>query len=261
MERGSLHRSKGYSVRYEALATVYDRIMSHVEYDEWIILLDKIVKKHLNKKANISILELGGGTGVLGEKLVKNGFVYQGSDYSFSMARQSIKRKLPFICADARQLPYKKRFDCVLFLYDGINYLSSLDEYVILFHEVAECLKIGGIFLFDITTEYNSKKYFYDYIDIDEYNDCSIIRHSYYDELMTIQHNDFTIFNLQKNSTSLYEKHKECHEQKVLPPKLIEEKIPKSKFEILGIFDEFKMQKYSSRSERVHFLLKRRIST
>jgi SAM-dependent methyltransferase len=261
MATRNLHRNKGFYVRYDALATVYDRIMSHVEYDEWITLLDNIVKKYFDDKTEISVLELGGGTGVLGEKLIKNGFIYQGSDYSFSMAKQSIKRRIPFICADARQLPYKKRFDCVLFLYDGINYLASLDEYVILFQEVAGCLKDGGIFLFDITTEYNSRKHFYDYVDIDEFDDCSIIRHSYYDELTTTQHNDFTIFNLQKNSTSLYEKYKEYHEQKVLPPKLIEETIPTSKYEILGIFDEFKMRRYSSRSERVHFLLKRRCRT
>jgi predicted TPR repeat methyltransferase len=245
-------------VRYDAIAPVYDRIMNHVEYEDWILLLEKIIKKYLKTKNNLSILELGGGTGVLGKKLKEMGFRYQGSDYSFSMARQSLNRDVQFICADARKIPFKKKFDCILFLYDGINYLSSIEEYKVLFHEIANSLTDGGVFLFDITTEYNSVRHFYDYLNFEEYSDYSVVRHSYYNEITTTQHNDFTIFKLQKNNNPLYIRYKENHEQKVLPTQLIEETVPGRLFEVLGIWDEFSMRKYSSRSERIHFLLKRR---
>ena len=244
-------------MRYDALAPVYDRIMEHVKYEDWIMLLEKVIKKYLKSKSNLSILELGGGTGVLGKKLSEMGFCYQGSDYSFNMAKQSLKRNMQFVCADARKIPFKKKFDCILFLYDGINYLSSIEEYKQLFQEVADCLTDGGIFLFDITTEFNSMNHFYDYQDFEEYSDYSVIRHSYYNEINTTQHNDFTLFNLQNNGTSLYRKYIEKHEQKVLPPQLIEETVPGRLLEILGIWDEFSMRKYSPRSERIHFLLKR----
>jgi len=256
MAPGNIYSSKGYNVRYGALAPIYDRIMSHVEYDEWILLLQKIAKKHIKKDA-ISIFELGGGTGILGEKLINLGYKYIGSDYSYFMSREAIKRKLPFLCADARSLPIKKQFDIVLFLYDGINYLNSVDEYRLLFNQVADCMEGGGIFLFDITTEYNSVNHFYDILDYEDYDDCSVIRHSYYNELTTTQHNDFTIFAHQKN-TEFYKKFTDKHEQKVFPPQMIEEVIPGSKFDIVGIWDDFKMKKYTSRSERIHFCLRRK---
>jgi SAM-dependent methyltransferase len=233
--------------------------MNHVEYDDWILLIEKVVKKYLKKsKENISILELGGGTGILGKKLSEIGFCYQGSDYSFCMAKQSLKRDMPFVCADARKIPFKKKFDFILFLYDGINYLNSIEEYKVLFQEVAECLTDGGIFLFDITTEFNSVNHFYDYQNFEEYSDYSVVRHSYYNEITTTQHNDFTIFRLQKDNIPFYKKYIEKHEQKVLPPQLIEEMVPGKQFEVSGIWDEFSMRKYSPRSERIHFLLKRR---
>lgn len=243
-------------MRYGALAPIYDRIMSHVEYSEWIELLQKIAKKYL-LKTQFSVFELGGGTGILGEMLLKLGYEYTGSDLSLHMAKEALKRNVPFVCTDAINIPVKKKFDMVLFLYDGINYLRSIDEYKLLFDQVSRCLKPGGIFLFDITTEYNSMSHFYDNIDLDEYSDCSVIRHSYYDELTTTQHNDFTIFSFRKE-LQLYEKLIDKHEQKVFPPQLIEEAVPGSKYDILGIWDEFKMKKYSSRSERIHFCLKRK---
>lgn len=241
---------------YKALAPIYDRIMCHVEYEEWIELIDKIVKKHINKD-NVSIFEIGGGTGVLGEHLKEHGYEYTGSELSLYMSQEAVKKNIPYFCADARLLPVKKQFDVVLFLYDGINYLQTIQEYKKVFSEVSECLNRGGIFLFDITTEYNSMEHFYDFIDFEEFSDCSVIRHSYYDELMSIQHNDFTIFNFDP-TTKKYDKFTDKHIQKVFPAQLIEEAIPVKTFETVGIWDEFRMKKYSTRSERIHFCLKRK---
>jgi len=241
---------------YKALAPIYDRIMCHVEYDEWISLIDKIVNKHIDKKI-ISIFEIGGGTGVLGENLKAKGYSYIGSDISFYMSREADKKNILFFCADARSLPVKNKFDIILFLYDGINYLQTIQDYKRVFSEVGECLNRGGIFLFDVTTEYNSMEHFYDFLDFEEFSDCSVIRHSYYDELTSMQHNDFTLFNYDSN-TKKYEKLTDKHIQKVFPVQLIEEAIPGKIFDIVGIWDEFKMKKYSSRSERIHFCLKRK---
>jgi hypothetical protein len=72
-----------------------------------------------------------------------------------------------------------------------------------------------------------------------------------------MQHNDFTLFNYD-SKTKKYDKLTDKHVQKVFPAQLIEEAIPVKSFEIVGIWDEFKMKKYSSKSERIHFCLKRR---
>ncbi|MGA2506731.1 MAG: class I SAM-dependent methyltransferase, partial [Chitinispirillaceae bacterium] len=147
---------------YDALAPIYDRIMSHVDYDEWVRLIERVSGKFLEVQRP-SIFELGGGSGVLAELLMRRGFRYFGSDRSFSMCRLAHLRHAPFTCADALAIPLKKPFDLVVFLYDGINYLQTLEDYALLFSEAARCLLPGGLFLFDITTEANSLNHFRSY--------------------------------------------------------------------------------------------------
>lgn len=243
-------------MRYQALAPVYDRLMNHVGYDDWTVLIRKIFKKYCLVK-NPSVLEIGGGTAMLAQDLTKTDIDYTGSDYSFDMCREAAKKSFSFFCCDCRNLAVKKKFDLVLFLYDGINYLQTLQDYSQLFNEVYSCLNDNGLFLFDITTETNSIKHFYDYLDFEDYEDISLIRHSYYDDSCSNQYNEFTIFSKIDPNANTFRKFNEIHIQKVFPVKSIEETIPVSKFKIIGIWDDFSFRKYSIKSERIHFLIRK----
>ena len=243
-------------MKYRKLAPFYDHIMNHVKYYEWANLIEAIIKKYCNKQ-KISILELGGGTGTLGKQLKNKNCSYIGSDKSFDMSKEAIKKNLSFFCADARSLPTKKQFDLIIFLYDGINYLLSLKDFKKVFYSVASCLKKSGLFLFDITTEANSYRYFYDFIDYQECNDTSLIRHSFYNQNKSLQINDFTLFCPHNIKNNLYEKFTEHHVQKIFSPVQIKKVIPENIFSCIGIWDGYSMFRYSNNSERIHFLLQK----
>ncbi len=239
---------------YSSLAPFYDFIMNHVKYSKWINLIDSITKQ-FSKSRTTSIFEIGGGTGTLGWHLTKRGYIYNGSDISYNMARLAQTKRLSFLCADARFLPIKTKFDMIIFLYDGINYLQNLDDYKKLFLSVASCLTTRGLFLFDITTATNSFRYFFDHYDFQEFNECSIIRHSYFKPKQSLQINDFTIYSPVAANGSLYKKQTEHHLQKIVSPEQIEAIIPKKIFNCLGIWDGFSMHNFNDNSERIHFLL------
>jgi|WetSurMetagenome_2_1015567.scaffolds.fasta_scaffold103507_3 SAM-dependent methyltransferase len=249
---------------YSALAPLYDKIMAHVEYDEWVAYIKKIFSSYASTDTPF-VFEIGGGTGLLGGKLVREGFRYQGSDLSTTMCSQARARGLPFFAADVRFLPVKKTecFDAVIFLYDGINYLQSLDEYLQAFTGVHALLKPQGLFLFDVTTTANSLKNFSDFVDAGDFDEHFYFRRSYYRRHESMQYNDFTIFTKRtmesspSNATWLYQKGAEHHAQKVLPISTIKEAVPRSLFDIIGMWDNFSFQRYSAQSERVHFLLKK----
>jgi SAM-dependent methyltransferase len=243
-------------VIYDALAPIYDRIMSHVEYDEWIGLIERVIGKFL-PLPHLSILELGGGTGVLASLLMGRDFRYVGSDYSFSMCSVARQRHAPFVCADARAIPIKKNFNLVIFLYDGINYMSSLEEYALLFSETAKCLLPGGLFLFDITTEANSLNHFRSYLEFEDWGDYAYARRSYYNSERFEQRNDITVYRQIAVNSPIYEKKIERHCQKVFGPEAIARVVPSSLFTIEGIWDGFSFRPYRPHSERIHFLLKR----
>lgn len=245
---------------YDALAPIYDRIMSHVDYGAWLRLVVRVVEKYLHgKKADI--LELGAGSGALAELFDGEGFGgYTGSDRSPAMCRVARSRGVPLICADCRAVPIRRTYDLVLFLYDGINYLQNLAEYAALFAEAGRCLKPGGLFLFDITTEANSLRHFSAYLEFEDFGDCAYVRRSYYNKETASQHNDFTIFRRCGPDPVLYEKAVENHVQAVFGAPAIARTVPDALFTIEGIWDGFSFRHYRSHSERIHFLLKKRPS-
>ena len=241
---------------YTALAPLYDRIMTHVRYDLWHSLIDTITDRYFDHRP--TILEIGGGTGMLATLLRSSGYTYYGSDLSFAMCKEARRRKAPFFCADARHLPLQGMVDLVIFLYDGINYLAALEDYSQLFLELYSHIKPGGYFLFDITTETNSETYFADIVDSDDFGYATYTRHSYYDKEHRIQNNDFTIYFRHTGYDDLYLKKKEHHRQHIFSVEEISKAVPEDLYIISEIWDNFTCNDYTSESERIHFLIRKR---
>ncbi|HUI91236.1 MAG TPA: class I SAM-dependent methyltransferase [Chitinivibrionales bacterium] len=266
-------------MNYRALAPLYDRLMAHVGYHRWHSLIEEIIHRYC-AAARPSIFEIGAGTGMLGERLCAAGFHYIASDLSHPMCVQARRRLKNVVCADGRLLPLRGRagFDLVLFLYDGINYLLDKAEYERLFSEVYAHLYRDGLFLFDVTTVYNSTANFNEYVDADDFGEHFYFRHSYYQPFKNMQYNDFTIFSrnngsgaaprddgagalalsLDNSDDCLYTKSMEHHEQKVFPVNVIKGFVPPRLFDILGMWDDFSFKKHTACSERVHFLLRKK---
>ncbi len=258
MAAGNVYRYKVVTIPviYSALAPMYDRIMAHVEYHAWLTLIQKIISTYCTRD-NPSILELGAGTGTLSKMLSDVGFPTHASDISFPMCKEAQKKGLPFFCADATHLPLKNPFSLIIFLYDSINYLPLLNAYTSLFVEVHSCLDTNGLFLFDITTATNSQNNFIDFIDAEDFGDTSYVRHSYFDKLQSLQHNDFTLYQQHPGNSSFFRKECEYHTQKIFSVHEILSAVPENLFTILGVWDNFSFKNHSHRSERIHFLLQK----
>lgn len=242
------------SVAYNNLAEVYDSLMSYVPYQNWVGIIERVCKKYYKNSAP-TIFELGGGTGTLGAILTFEGYNYKGSDFSEGMCRIAYDKGLDFTCVDGRSIGIKEQFDMVVFLFDGINYLLTEDDYKRCFLEVSKILKPNGLFLFDITTKYNSTVNFDDYEEAESFENGCYIRHSYYERGTTIQHNEFDIY-VKDDESELYHRFEEHHRQRVFDPSEIEAFIPTDIYSIEGIYDGFSSKAYRSDSERVHFLLR-----
>jgi SAM-dependent methyltransferase len=244
-------------VTYSSLAPIYDRIMAHVDYGDWVGLIERILRRY-STVSNPSLLEIGGGTGMLAQHLRRAGYSCLTSDLSFAMCREARARGgIPF-CADGRALPVSSTFDLISFLYDGINYLMSEADYAALFREVHRCLETGGLFLFDITTRANSLRYFRDWLSYEDFGDQAYVRHSYFDDTTSEQHNDFTIFQRSQRNPSLFVKTRERHVQWVVSPREIRRWVPKQLYDVLGVWDGYSFGRWSRHSERIHVLLRSR---
>jgi len=100
------------------------------------------------------VLDLCCGTGHLASDLCARGYRVTGIDRSIEMlrlARRSIDA-VQFVCADARAFSLSG-FDAAVSTFDSINHLVADGDLVAAFRCVAEALRAGGLFVFDVNTE------------------------------------------------------------------------------------------------------------
>jgi len=241
---------------YEQIGEFYDQLMSHVKYKEWADYINKIIKK---QKSDIStLLDISCGTGTLALFLEKIGYSTFGSDISKSMIMQAAQKiryskcKVQVFQCDMRRLAVKQTFGAVICLYDSINYALAQDDFVEILNQVYGSLFRKGLFIFDVCTEYNSLKYFYDYHDSGETEGFWYYRHSYYSPESKLQNNIFRI--LSKKNKKIYI---ENHQQRIYLVSEILKMIASTKFKIKGMYKNYSFNKPDEKSERIHFVLKK----
>ena len=241
---------------YSKLASIYDDVMSHVDYKLWARYIQKVIKKW-NPDAR-TILDISCGTGSFLAKLDVARHQLFGFDLSFEMIFKSktknhcLKHQLQLWCGDMQSFVIQKKVDVVVCLYDSINYLLSFDEWTRCFDCVFESLNDQGIFIFDICTEKNSFKYFRNYIEKQKRNEYQYLRESQYNCETRIHSNRFIIdFNSDAR------KYVEIHQQYIFPLNEVMNFISKSKFDLLSVYDGFTLRQANKNSLRVHFILKK----
>ncbi len=102
------------------------------------------------------VLDLCCGTGQLARVLTEKGYKVTGIDGSSKMlkfARENAP-EARFIAADARNFRLPATYDAVFSTFDSLNHIMTLPELYEVFSNVYRCLKKGGIFIFDLNTEY-----------------------------------------------------------------------------------------------------------
>jgi hypothetical protein len=72
---------------------------------------------------------------------------------------------------------------------------------------------------------------------------------------LKIQRNEFTIFI--KNKFGYYKKYKEIHQQRIYGIDELKSTLEQNRFKIVGAFDGFSLKAANTRSERIHFVVKK----
>jgi SAM-dependent methyltransferase len=134
---------------YAKFAEVYDGLMNQGEFysSYYHFILGKI-------KGKPKVLEIGCGTGKLANIFLEKGFDVEGLDISKEMlavARKSGLRVHRQGMADFR-LPGK--YGLILSIFDSLNYLQNSAELRSCFRSVFKHLERGGLFIFDLNSDY-----------------------------------------------------------------------------------------------------------
>ena len=100
-----------------------------------------------------SLLELGSGTGNYSSEFCKKGFTVCGIEKSHGMVTISEKKQLTGftpIVGDMKNFSLNQQFDAAVALFHVISYLTSNEDLINCFRNIAKHLHDKGLFFFDI---------------------------------------------------------------------------------------------------------------
>ncbi|MFI3209002.1 MAG: class I SAM-dependent methyltransferase [Eubacteriales bacterium] len=240
---------------YTSFAKVYDTFMDNVPYDEWCTYLHNLLKEY-NIEEGI-LLDLGCGTGSVTERLAEKGYDMIGVDYSSEMLdiamQKASKEKhgILYLLQDMREFELYGTVNAVISLCDSMNYITEEEDLLSVFKLVNNYLDPGGIFIFDLNTEFKYKELLGEQTITESREDCTFIWDNYYDEEEMINEYELTLF-VQEQESKLYERFQEYHYQKAYKLEKVKALLEEAGLEFVTIYEAMTKDEPSETSERVY---------
>ena len=198
---------------YTGFAQVYDIFMDNVPYDNWTEYLTGLLQEYGVKDG--LVLELGCGTGKVTRRLALKGYDMIGIDLSDEMLEIAREKEysedswteaaepegdlngrnpILYLQQDMREFELFGTVSAVVSICDSMNYITSEEDLIKVFQLVNNYLDPGGLFIFDMNTEYKYKNLLGDATIAENREECSFIWENYYDEENRMNEYNMTIF-------------------------------------------------------------------
>lgn len=241
---------------YSELAVVYDRLMKHIDFSKVADFYLKIA--HHCKWQGENILDLACGTGNITLALMKKRYNVTGVDISAEMLTVADRKiyqagfRPQLICRDIRELAVPRMFDLVISAFDSLNYLLKEKDITRTFTNVNKALVSGGLFIFDMHSEYRVKEIIGENIFTYQDEEVFYTWHSDYDVKRMICRMKLDVF--AQTGEGLYRRIEEFHEQRYYPPDTIKQLLESSGFKLLAVYGDLKLRKPGPHTERIFYV-------
>ena len=244
---------------YESFAQFYDRLTDNVDYDAIAQLIHSLVQQHADYKE--SILDLACGTGSLCERLAKLDYYVVGVDNSPEMLEMAQQRldgselSVDLLLQDMTDFELYGAADCTVCLLDSLNHLQDKQQLLKAFERVGMFTCDGGLFVFDLNTEYKHRKvlannaFNFDKDDFfcawqNELNDDGSV-HIYLDFF-------------KKQQDGRYARYSDDFTEILFDDVFIEKQLASNGFELIGKYDDFSLEPVRPDSQRVLWVCKKK---
>ncbi len=239
---------------YNAFAQFYDTLTDNVDYKVRSEYISGFFSRYGIKQGEA--LDLACGTGSVSAYLAQIGYRVTGVDLSDEMltvASSKCIENATFIKGDMTdfELPYP--VDCCVCSLDAINHLTDFDDVIKCFLCVNKCLKDGGVFVFDVNTQYKHREVLNDNAFVYDEDDFFLAWDNEYegDDIVKI-YLDFFVFN-GKN----YDRFSEVVTERAYSIDSIKEALINTGFEFIGVYDEMTENPPREDSERIYFVCRK----
>lgn len=245
---------------YTAFAEVYDAFMDNIPYQEWADYVHGLLLEY--QICDGLVLELGCGTGNMTELLASMGYDMIGVDSSEDMLCAAMEKRersgldILYLLQDMREFELYGTVKAVVCVCDSINYITDYQDLVKVFRLVNNYLDPGGMFIFDLNTEYKYRELLGNETIAESREDCGFIWENEYDEGTRINEYDLTLFVREEGQ--LFRRYEETHVQRAYAVDQVKEALLEAGMELAAVYDAFTRNEARRDSERIYVIARER---
>lgn len=248
---------------YTSFASVYDTFMDNVPYKEWGTYLCGLLKEYGVEDG--LVLDLGCGTGTMTEILADAGYDMTGVDFSEEMLEIAMEKRLEsghdilYLMQDMREFELYGTVRAVVSICDSVNYITEPEELREVFRLVNNYLDPGGVFIFDMNTEYKYRELLGSSTIAEEREECSFIWDNYYYEEEKINEYELTLFLRDEEYSKaagqdICRKFQEMHYQRAYALEEVKVLLEQAGMEFVTAYDAFTKDAPKPDSERIYVI-------
>lgn len=243
---------------YSDFASVYDILMSDVDYKGRTAYLLKLFKTHGNIPK--LLLDLACGTGGFSNCFAQKGIEVIGVDMSEEMLavakENSIKKStdILFLCQKAEELDLYGTVDGAICCMDSLNHITSLRNLKKAIKNVALFLEKDGLFIFDLNSEYKHRHILSNNTFVIEEDDVYCVWQNDFDESKLITDISLDFFVAQDDC---YKRSNEEFSERVYKKEQIEEILSSASMELIAEYDDMTENPPNDKSERIIYVAKK----
>ena len=235
---------------YSHLGKVFESLNADADYPAWTEFILRTLQGYPHLTSGVDI---GCGNGAFTRSLAKAGYDMLGADISPAMLQKAeeLSRKegtpCKYILADVTKLSLPHKLDFAVSVNDCLNYVPP-EKLATALKRVRSSLKKGGIFLFDISSEYKLRHKVGNNLFCDDAEDATCIWFTaLHENVLTL---DVTLF--LKQSDGSYVRADERHTQYIHTEQEVLSALEKSGFSVLSVTGHLGEDK--AQSDRLNFL-------
>lgn len=242
---------------YTSFAQVYDLFMDNVPYEEWAAYVRGILTEY--GIGSGLVLDLGCGTGSLTECLARAGYDMIGVDSSEDMLEIAMDKRgrsgldILYLLQDMREFELYGTVRAVVSICDSMNYILDYADLVQVFRLVNNYLDPGGIFIFDLNTEYKYEALMGSRTFAEDREDGSFIWYNEYSPEDHINEYDLTLF---VREGKLFRRFQETHYQRAYSPAEVRRAAAEAGMEFEACWDAFSRDPVKPDSERMYMVFR-----
>jgi ubiquinone/menaquinone biosynthesis C-methylase UbiE len=243
--------------QYVSLAGIYDNNIN-MDYPKWASFVKEVFKGEGLDIRNSKALELGCGSGNMTVQLKKMGFDVIGLDISQEMLQVAAEKalssymKIMFINQDMTSFQVNKSFNGVFSFCDVINYITDEEKLFECFKRVYSSLDVGGLFIFDISSEHKLKDVIGNNTFTRNEEDLCYIWDNYLEDSLLEMYITFFV-----KQGALYKRFDEKHLQRAYGTDRIMSLLNKSGFQNIKTFDDYSFSPINKDTLRISFVAKK----